>query len=113
MANSLVSTVPTAFLAVMPFFDNKTGVAIGPQPPPPVASQKPAKRPNGMDCFAVNGLTVSFSFDGLKINKKRNKTYTPRPNKNMAIYGFANSAGRLLRKHAPTNAPIEPGMIKR
>ena len=34
IANSLVSTVPTTFLALIPFLLNRTGVAIGPHPPP-------------------------------------------------------------------------------
>lgn len=51
MANSLVSTVPITFLADIPFLDSKTGVAIGPHPPPPVASAKPAISPSGIACF--------------------------------------------------------------
>ena len=45
--NSLVSTVPTTLRGSMRPEESKVGVEIGPQPPPPAASRKPAKRPRG------------------------------------------------------------------
>ena len=50
-ANSDVSTVPTTLRASMFLLANSTGVAIGPQPPPPVASRKPAAKPSGTSCL--------------------------------------------------------------
>lgn len=51
IANSLVSTEPMTFLGSILLLVNNTGVAIGPQPPPPVASKKPAIKPSGINCF--------------------------------------------------------------
>src|SRR3954471_15998779 len=110
IANSLVSTVPTTFLALIPFLVKRTGVAIGPHPPPPVASIKPAINPNGMDCFRVS-VDLLFSTIGLKLNKKRNRTYAPNINRKIETYGLANSPGILLKKVAPKKAPMDPGMI--
>ena len=110
IANSLVSTVPTTFLAGTPSWDNRTGVVIGPQPPPPVASAKPAINPKMIDFFLVR-LIDFFSLLVLDVLKKRKSTYTPRISRNIEMYGFIRSPGKLLKKHAPANAPIDPGMI--
>jgi hypothetical protein len=43
-----VSTVPITLRGVMRPLPINDGVATGPQPPPPVASTKPANKPNGV-----------------------------------------------------------------
>ena len=45
--NSLVSTVPITLRGIIRPLEIRVGVATGPQPPPPVASTKPAKSPSG------------------------------------------------------------------
>ena len=49
--NSLVSTDPITFLASFPLA-RRTGVVMGPQPPPPVESTNPANQPSGTSCLA-------------------------------------------------------------
>ena len=62
-ANSLVSTEPITFRGCSRPSASSAGVATGPQPPPPVASMKPANRPSG----ARNLRLMAFlNFGGAK-----------------------------------------------
>ena len=66
-ANSLVSTVPITLRGSSRPSASRAGVATGPQPPPPVASTKPANRPSG----ARNLMVSAFLSAGLMPMMKR------------------------------------------
>jgi hypothetical protein len=70
--NSLVSTVPITLRGSILPEESKVGVEIGPHPPPPAASRKPATAPKGLRNFLPIGLkTTGRSF--LR-NEKRART---------------------------------------
>src|SRR5919108_561313 len=69
--NSLVSTVPTTLRGSIRLLERRVGVEIGPHPPPPAASRKPATKPNGPRKPREIGLTITgFS---LLLNAKRDR----------------------------------------
>src|SRR5918993_4489205 len=108
--NSLVSTVPTTLRGFMRPEESRVGVEMGPQPPPPAASRKPATRPRG----ARKPLAMGLSTTGLSLllNEKRARTYTPRANRKTATTGATNSSATVATQVtaiAPKNAPIPPG----
>src|SRR5215207_8953450 len=108
--NSLVSTVPTTLRGFMRPEESRVGVEIGPQPPPPAASRKPAIKPRG----ARKPLAMGLSTTGLSLllNEKRARIYTPRANRKMATTGATNSSATVATQvtaTAPRNAPMPPG----
>lgn len=83
-ANSLVSTVPITSLGTASFLDNRTGVLIGPHPPPPIASKKPAVAPRGNKILfrtQAAGFTSCLSPDEEGQKRNRMKIYNPNNNK--------------------------------
>ena len=60
--NSLVETVPITYLGSILFLDNSKGVLTGPQPPPPIASKKPAIAPCGTSKNPDNLPSLSSLF---------------------------------------------------
>src|SRR5215211_833477 len=108
--NSLVSTVPTTLRGFMRPEESRVGVEMGPQPPPPAASRKPAIKPRG----ARKPLAMGLSTTGLSLllNEKRARIYTPRANRKMATTGATNSSATVATQvtaTAPRNAPMPPG----
>src|SRR5215203_170633 len=107
--NSLVSTVPMILRGSMRPEESNVGVEMGPHPPPPAASRKPAVRPSGDRKILGTGLTRTGRSCRLKENLASTKT--PSPNKKTATRGSAASAVmNELNTTAPRNAPIAPGM---
>src|SRR5215203_2050775 len=107
--NSLVSTVPMILRGSIRPEESKVGVEMGPHPPPPAASRKPAIRPSGARKALEMGLTCTGRWWRLK--EKRASTNTPRQNRKIATIGSAASAVmNALNTTAPKKAPIAPGM---
>src|SRR5699024_1730505 len=74
--------------------DNSVVVPIGPQPPPPVASTKPAINPRGARKRTRNGC-LPTAFRNAK-NAKRNNTYVPIRNSTAAIHTVDRSADTVV-----------------
>ena len=104
--NSEVSTEPITLRGSIRPETSSAGVATGPQPPPPVASTKPATRPSG----ARNRLRRRPAARAARSGREnRTSRYAPSVNRMAAIHGAAASVEMELRNVAPANAPIAPG----
>src|SRR5690606_10302667 len=86
-------------------------VAIGPHPPPPVASKNPAMRPRGMRSLGRGRSRFPAGNRGRRA--KRTSTVIPRIKRKAETPGRARWTGRDDRKSAPQNAPIAPGTPRR
>ncbi len=67
--NSPVSTVPSILRGSILPEERRVGVEMGPQPPPPAASRKPATKPRGARNPLAMGLTTTGC--SLLLNEKR------------------------------------------
>src|SRR3712207_5994212 len=108
--NSLVSTVPTTLRGCILPEERRVGVEIGPHPPPPAASRKPATKPRGARKPLAMGLSCTGT--SLRLNEKRARTYAPRAKRKMAITGATASSATVaiqVTAIAPKNAPMAPG----
>src|SRR5215210_3895475 len=107
--NSLVSTVPMILRGSIRPEESNVGVEIGPHPPPPAASRKPAIRPRG--ARKVLGTDLTRTGRSCRLKENLASTKTPSPNRNTATMGSAASAVmNELNTTAPKNAPIAPGI---
>ena len=70
--NSLVSTVPTTLRGSMRPEESRVGVEIGPHPPPPTASRKPAISPSGER--KARGIGKFCATLVVRLNAKRART---------------------------------------
>ena len=76
--NSAVSTEPITLRGSIRPETSSAGVATGPQPPPPVASTKPATRPSGPRNRPRSGPAARLARSG---REKRTSRYAPRVNR--------------------------------
>jgi hypothetical protein len=86
--------------------ERRVGVEIGPHPPPPMASIKPANNPRGeRNLPDIRLLTITLP---ARLKAKRARIYAPRLKRKIAMIGAAASAEMELSTTAPTNAPTPP-----
>ena len=106
--NSLVSTVPITLRGVILPELIRVGVATGPQPPPPVASTKPANRPSGAR-KRLRGGTSGFC-TGSRGGEPEQQVDAEGEQDAGHPRRRATRWTGFERKVAPAKAPIAPGM---
>ncbi len=108
--NSAVSTDPTTLRGSSLPEESRVVVAIGPHPPPPLASMNPAIRPSGPSSRAPGRLAV-ISLPSRR-NAKRTSTYRPSSSNTVLIQAEAAPVDNDVRTKAPSTAPTAPGSAR-
>ncbi len=102
-----MSTDPTTLRGSSLPEESRVVVAIGPHPPPPLASTKPATRPSGPRNRAPGLREVIRSPS--RRNANRTSTYSPSSSRTVLIHTDAAPVDSAVSTYAPSTAPTAPG----